>query len=59
MFDDMLNQNKSIMTAYSSMTVKESDDSGGDTSAYNKYLLATTGDLPKTKKEYMDDPEKD
>lgn len=30
----------------------ESDDTGGDGSAYNKYLLAKTGDLPRTKQEY-------
>lgn len=32
--------------------VFESDDSGGDTSAYNKFLLAKLGDLPKTKEGY-------
>ena len=33
--------------------VEESDDTGGDGSAYNKYLLATTGDLPRSKEAYM------
>ena len=52
MFDDMLKANKSIMDAYKKMHVSESDDTGGDGSAYNKYLLAKTGDLPRTKQEY-------
>jgi hypothetical protein len=55
----MASQHSIIMEAYKKMnekscsSVEESDDSGGDTSAYNKYLLATKGDLPKDKQEYM------
>lgn len=60
-YNDLLKQNASIMEAYKKMKesscekeeVAESDDSGGDSSAYNKYLLAKTGDLPKSKEEYM------
>jgi hypothetical protein len=59
-FNDLLKQSASIMEAYKKMKesscekeIEESDDTGGDGSAYNKYLLATTGDLPKTKEEYM------
>jgi hypothetical protein len=63
-FNDLLRKNASIMEAYTKMKesscdtntkdeIEESDDSGGDASAYNKYLLATTGDLPRTKEEYM------
>ena len=51
MFEDMLKQNQSIMAAYKAM--QQSDDTGGDGSAYNKYLLAKTGDLPRSKEEYM------
>ncbi len=62
MFDDLIKKNASIMEAYCKMKesdscsdkeIDESDDSGGDASAYNKYLLATTGDLPRSKREYM------
>ena len=64
-FNDLLKQSASIMEAYKKMKesscsdsekkeeIEESDDTGGDGSAYNKYLLATTGDLPKSKEEYM------
>lgn len=59
-FNDLLKQNASIMEAYKKMKesscekeIEESDDTGGDGSAYNKYLLATTGDLPRSKEEYM------
>lgn len=63
-FNEFLRKNASIMEAYKKMKespqqescdseIDESDDSGGDASAYNKYLLATTGDLPRTKEEYM------
>ena len=31
----------------------EEEDTGGDGSAYNKYLLGKTGDLPQTKAEYI------
>lgn len=62
MFDDLLKQSASVMEAYKKMKEEEqkkqqacaeSDDTGGDGSAYNKYLLAKTGDLPRSKKEYM------
>ena len=54
MFEDTLRLNKTIIEAYQKMTqnVAESDD-GGDSSAYNKYLLAKTEKLPKSKEEYM------
>ena len=56
MYYDLIEQNKSIIEAYEKMLQKkltEDDETGGDGSAYNKYLLATTGDLPKSKEEYM------
>lgn len=63
MFDDLLKQSASVMEAYKKMkeaeeqkkqqACAESDDTGGDGSAYNKYLLGKTGDLPRSKKEYM------
>lgn len=67
MFDDLLKQSASVMDAYKKMkeaeqakqTCSESDDSGGDGSAYNKYLLGKTGDLPRSKKEYMKVDESD
>lgn len=62
MYEDLIKQNKSITDAYLKMQeaqrqqqeqLSESDDSGGDMSSYNKYLLAKTGDLPRTKAGYM------
>lgn len=63
-FNQFLHKNASIIEAYKKMKeqpqqescnseIDESDDSGGDASAYNKYLLAKTGDLPRSKEEYM------
>lgn len=59
MYDDTMKQNASIIAAY--QTVRDNAaakpvveaDTGGDTSAYNKYLLAKTGTLPRTKAEYI------
>ena len=72
MFDDLMKQSASVMEAYKKMkeaeeqkkqeTCTEGDDTGGDGSAYNKYLLAKTGDLPRSKKAYMkveEDDDKD
>ena len=67
MFDDMLKQNQSVIEAYKKMkeaeqekqACVEGDDTGGDGSAYNKYLLATTGDLPRSKEAYMKVNEED
>ena len=59
MFEDTMKKNKSIMDAYQAVTDKtnqcavEEEDTGGDGSAYNKYLLGKTGDLPRTKDEYV------
>ena len=59
MFEDTMKQNKSIMDAYAAVAEKakqcavEEADTGGDASAYNKYLLGKTGDLPRTKDEYI------
>lgn len=53
MFDDLLKQNQSIMDAYKKMhALKESESTGGDGSAYNKYVLAKTGDLPTDPEAY-------
>lgn len=59
MFDKLVTDNQSIISAYEAMQTKrkeevltESEDSGGDPSAYNKYLLAKLGDLPRTKAGY-------
>ncbi len=47
------------MDAYQAVTDKtkqcavEEEDTGGDGSAYNKYLLGKTGNLPQTKAEYI------
>ena len=52
MYEDLLKQYKSVMDAYAKMQEKqrmaEDDSSGGDGSAYNKYVLAKTGTLPKS-----------
>lgn len=60
MYEDTMKQNQSVIEAYKKMKVAEQekqacaeDDTGGDPSAYNKYLLGKTGDLPLSKKEYM------
>lgn len=55
MFEDTLRQIKTIIEAYEKVkqSVIESSDTGGDGSAYNKYLLGKTGDLPKSKYAYM------
>lgn len=67
MFDDTLRQNASVIEAYKKMkeaeqeqqTCNEGDDTGGDSSSYNKYLLAKTGDLPRSKEAYMKVNEED
>lgn len=71
MYEDLMKQSASIIEAYKKMkeaeeqkkqeTCSESDDSGGDGSAYNKYLLGKTGDLPRSKEAYMkvEEEEKD
>ena len=59
MFEELMKKNKSIMDAYAAVAEKakqcavEEEDTGGDGSAYNKYLLGKTGDLPRTKDEYV------
>lgn len=59
MFEEMMKKNKSIMDAYQAVADKtkqcavEEEDTGGDGSAYNKYLPGKTGDLPRTKAEYI------
>ena len=62
MFEQLLKKNASIIEAYQKMKEGscdspkqelDEDDDGGDASAYNKYLLAKTGDLPKSKEDYM------
>lgn len=62
MFDDLMKQSQSIIEAYKKMQekqcMKEGDDTGGDGSAYNKYLLGKTGDLPKGKEAYKSAGEK-
>lgn len=59
MFDKLVKDNQSIMSAYAEVMAKknqealtESENSGGDTSAYNKYLLGKLGDLPRTEAGY-------
>lgn len=67
MYEDTMKQNQSVIEAYRKMKVAEQekqacaegDDTGGDGSAYNKYLLGKTGDLPRSKKEYMKVDESD
>lgn len=66
MYEDTMKQNQSVIEAYRKMKVAEQekqacaeDDTGGDPSAYNKYLLGKTGDLPRSKKEYMKVDESD
>ena len=66
MYEDTMKQNQSVIEAYRKMKVAEQekqacaeDDTGGDPSAYNKYLLSKTGDLPRSKEAYMKVDEED